>query len=87
MTPIRLPLIFLLLFISSSCVLSAVTVESYSHSDDSNRRSYHNDGEEEKECKAWLVQSIPTDMPQLHLVPGVLSTGNFPFSPFCNGLF
>ncbi|GAB4854654.1 hypothetical protein Ancab_023236 [Ancistrocladus abbreviatus] len=26
------------------------------------------------ECKAWLVQSIPTDMPQLTLVPGVLPT-------------
>ncbi|GJY07473.1 phospholipase D Z-like protein [Tanacetum coccineum] len=25
--------------------------------------------------KAWLVQSIPTDMPQLPLVPGVLATG------------
>lgn len=28
------------------------------------------------ECKAWLVQSIPTDMPQLPPVPGVLSTGD-----------
>ncbi|KAL6603741.1 hypothetical protein ACP70R_044102 [Stipagrostis hirtigluma subsp. patula] len=27
-------------------------------------------------CKAWLVQSIPTDMPQLRRVPGVLSTGD-----------
>ncbi|KAF3329605.1 phospholipase D Z-like protein [Carex littledalei] len=27
-------------------------------------------------CKAWLVQSIPTDMPDLHLVPGVLSTAD-----------
>ncbi|XP_008776487.2 phospholipase D Z-like [Phoenix dactylifera] len=26
-------------------------------------------------CKAWLVQSIPTDMPLLRRVPGVLSTG------------
>jgi len=26
-------------------------------------------------CKAWLVQSIPTDMPHLRRVPGVLSTG------------
>lgn len=32
------------------------------------------------ECKAWLVQSIPTDMPDLPLVPGVLSTGNLHFS-------
>lgn len=35
-------------------------------------------------CKAWLVQSIPTDMPHLRRVPGVLSTGNhssLPFSP------
>lgn len=76
----RLPLIFLLLFISSSgrSGLGAVTVESYSHSDtkdEGNRRSYHK-SEEEKECKAWLVQSIPTDMPHLHLVPGVHSTGD-----------
>ncbi|XP_022136348.1 phospholipase D Y-like [Momordica charantia] len=28
------------------------------------------------QCKAWLVQSIPTDMPQLQRVPGVLSTGD-----------
>lgn len=28
------------------------------------------------ECKAWLVQSIPTDMPQLSLVPGVLSSSD-----------
>ncbi|PIN06854.1 hypothetical protein CDL12_20585 [Handroanthus impetiginosus] len=27
------------------------------------------------QCKAWLVQSIPTDMPHLSRVPGVLSTG------------
>ncbi|KAK4757770.1 hypothetical protein SAY87_019071 [Trapa incisa] len=27
-------------------------------------------------CKAWLVQSIPTDMPDLRRVPGVLSTGD-----------
>ncbi|WRX31944.1 Phospholipase D-like domain - like 1 [Theobroma cacao] len=27
-------------------------------------------------CKAWLVQSIPTDMPHLPRVPGVLSTGD-----------
>lgn len=28
------------------------------------------------QCKAWLVQSIPTDMPHLARVSGVLSTGN-----------
>ncbi|KAJ8751860.1 hypothetical protein K2173_026060 [Erythroxylum novogranatense] len=28
------------------------------------------------QCKAWLVQSIPTDMPHLRSVPGVLSTGD-----------
>ncbi|KAI3772674.1 hypothetical protein L6452_03865 [Arctium lappa] len=28
------------------------------------------------ECKAWLVQSIPTDMPHLSLVPGVLATAD-----------
>lgn len=27
-------------------------------------------------CKAWLAQSIPTDMPHLARVPGVLSTGD-----------
>ncbi|TVU08336.1 hypothetical protein EJB05_41737 [Eragrostis curvula] len=27
-------------------------------------------------CKAWLVQSIPTDMPHLRRVPGVLATGD-----------
>ncbi|CAN6177334.1 unnamed protein product [Urochloa humidicola] len=27
-------------------------------------------------CKAWLVQSFPTDMPHLRRVPGVLSTGD-----------
>ncbi|KAE8701583.1 BTB/POZ domain-containing protein NPY1-like [Hibiscus syriacus] len=30
----------------------------------------------ESRCKAWLVQSIPTDMPDLRRVPGVLSTGD-----------
>jgi hypothetical protein len=29
-------------------------------------------------CRAWLVQSIPTDMPHLRRVPGVLSTGMLP---------
>lgn len=33
------------------------------------------DGEGLK-CKAWLVQSIPTDMPELAQVPGVLRTGD-----------
>ncbi|KZV37781.1 phospholipase D Z [Dorcoceras hygrometricum] len=28
------------------------------------------------ECKAWLVQSIPTDMPHLARVPGVLSSAD-----------
>ncbi|ESR63520.1 hypothetical protein CICLE_v10008002mg [Citrus x clementina] len=27
-------------------------------------------------CKAWLVQSIPTDMPHLPRVPGIVSSGN-----------
>ena len=27
------------------------------------------------ECSAWLVQSIPTDLPHLHIHPGILSTG------------
>ncbi|XP_031483428.1 uncharacterized protein LOC116252932 isoform X2 [Nymphaea colorata] len=32
------------------------------------------DQETTPRCKAWLVQSIPTDMPHLKHVPGVLST-------------
>ncbi|KAI8569264.1 hypothetical protein RHMOL_Rhmol02G0265300 [Rhododendron molle] len=32
--------------------------------------------ESKPECKAWLVQSIPTDMPHLSRVPGVLSTAD-----------
>ncbi|KAF7149808.1 hypothetical protein RHSIM_Rhsim02G0213000 [Rhododendron simsii] len=32
--------------------------------------------ESKSECKAWLVQSIPTDMPHLSRVPGVLSTAD-----------
>ncbi|KAJ3679182.1 hypothetical protein LUZ60_017193 [Juncus effusus] len=30
----------------------------------------------ELNCKQWLVQSIPTDMPELRRVPGVLSSGD-----------
>ncbi|GLJ15401.1 hypothetical protein SUGI_0252810 [Cryptomeria japonica] len=30
----------------------------------------------EATCKSWLVQSIPTDMPELERVPGVLSSGD-----------
>lgn len=33
--------------------------------------------ESSQECKEWLVQSIPIDMPHLPRVPGVLSTGMF----------
>jgi phospholipase D3/4 len=32
--------------------------------------------EEDSSCKVWLVQSIPTDMPELERVPGVLSTAD-----------
>ncbi|PON99234.1 Phospholipase D-like domain containing protein [Trema orientale] len=32
--------------------------------------------ESSRQCKAWLVQSIPTDVPHLPRVPGVLSTGD-----------
>ncbi|XP_011036686.1 PREDICTED: phospholipase D Z-like isoform X1 [Populus euphratica] len=32
--------------------------------------------ESSPQCKAWLVQSIPTDMPHLSPVPGVLTTGD-----------
>jgi phospholipase D3/4 len=40
--------------------------------------------ESSPQCKAWLVQSIPTDMPHLSPVPGVLTTGKtlMGFSPF-----
>lgn len=31
------------------------------------------------QCKAWIVQSIPTHMPHLPPVSGVLSTGKFSF--------
>lgn len=79
--------IFLLLLIngSSRSGLNAVRADSFSHfdgRDDNNQQDGDGGGhrnDEEIECKAWLVQSIPTDMPQLHLVPGVLSTGTCPF--------
>lgn len=32
--------------------------------------------ESSDQCKAWLVQSIPTDMPELPRISGVLSTGS-----------
>lgn len=38
--------------------------------------SSSSDGDEEEGCRAWLVQSIPTDMPQLRPVSGVLSTAD-----------
>ncbi|GFP99538.1 phospholipase d z [Phtheirospermum japonicum] len=31
---------------------------------------------DDEQCKAWLVQSIPTDMPHLPPVPGVLATAD-----------
>lgn len=34
-----------------------------------------------RRCEAWLVQSIPTDMPDLRLIPGVLSTSNHYYTP------
>ncbi|KAL7187229.1 hypothetical protein ACSBR1_037323 [Camellia fascicularis] len=36
----------------------------------------HSSPDSSSECKAWLVQSIPTDMPHLSRVPGVLSTAD-----------
>lgn len=30
----------------------------------------------QSECKVWLVQSVPTDMPELQQVAGVLSTAD-----------
>lgn len=36
--------------------------------------------ESSSQCKAWLVQSIPTDVPALRRVPGVLSTGKHSFT-------
>lgn len=42
--------------------------------------------ESSHQCKAWLVQSIPTDMPHLPRVPGVLSTGKSVFCLFSEKL-
>ncbi|QHN82946.1 hypothetical protein HN51_059524 [Arachis hypogaea] len=36
----------------------------------------HSSSSSTPNCKAWLVQSIPTNMPHLFHVPGVLSTGD-----------
>ncbi|KAL4571737.1 hypothetical protein LXL04_018502 [Taraxacum kok-saghyz] len=57
---ILISFVFLLLS-SSSSNNRLVRAETESHHD---------------QCKAWLVQSIPTDMPELSLVPGVLSTAD-----------
>nr|GEV03758.1 phospholipase D Z [Tanacetum cinerariifolium] len=54
-----------LFLLSSSCnqfvLIAARTAEFDDHDD---------------QCKAWLVQSIPTDMPYLALIPGVLDTAD-----------
>ncbi|KAH9315180.1 hypothetical protein KI387_023807 [Taxus chinensis] len=38
--------------------------------------AFADENENERSCRSWLVQSIPTDMPHLHRVPGVLSSGD-----------
>nr|GMD83775.1 phospholipase D Z-like [Ipomoea batatas] len=51
----------------------AVTVHSHSHSSSETNFKKKHKGEQ---CKAWLVQSIPTDMPLLPRVAGVLSSAD-----------
>ncbi|KAH7574040.1 hypothetical protein JRO89_XS03G0243500 [Xanthoceras sorbifolium] len=61
-------LLFVLLLANVSLPSSASSSSSSSTSSSSSSSS--------SRCKAWLVQSIPTDMPHLSRVPGVLSSGN-----------
>lgn len=56
----------------------AIIAYSFSHtSSDESKVTGSESSDHNEHCKAWLVQSIPTDMPQLSRVPGVLSTGKF----------
>ncbi|KAL3819086.1 hypothetical protein ACJIZ3_004991 [Penstemon smallii] len=67
MKTLSVPLLLILYFFLIFC--NPITrVHSSSDGD------YYDD--DEVQCKAWLVQSIPTDMPHLSLVPGVLSTAD-----------
>ena len=74
--PITLFLLFILFLaiIINSC-LSCPNKIVGAHSYDSRFPAGDADEEENEQCKAWLVQSIPTDMPHLPRVPGVLSSG------------
>ncbi|KAL3500317.1 hypothetical protein ACH5RR_039410 [Cinchona calisaya] len=64
-----------LLIVNTSFTNIKFVTTTQSHDSDEYADNEEEDGGEEH-CKAWLVQSIPTDMPHLPLVPGVLSTGN-----------
>ena len=73
--PITLFLLFILfLVIINSCLSCPIKIVG-AHSYDSRFPAGDADEEENEQCKAWLVQSIPTDMPHLPRVPGVLSSG------------
>ncbi|KAK2977838.1 hypothetical protein RJ640_012084 [Escallonia rubra] len=67
---IRKSLLLIILIYSSSDHFWTVPVVARAHHDPSESSKRHD------QCKAWLVQSIPTDMPHLPLVPGVLSTAD-----------
>ncbi|XP_027085486.1 uncharacterized protein [Coffea arabica] len=75
--PITLFLLFILFLaiIINSC-LSCPNKIVGAHSYDSRFPAGDADEEENEQCKAWLVQSIPTDMPHLPRVPGVLSSAD-----------
>ncbi|KAK3037686.1 hypothetical protein RJ639_030630 [Escallonia herrerae] len=68
---IRKSLLLIILIYSSSDHFWTVLAVARAHHDPSNKSSKRHD-----QCKAWLVQSIPTDMPHLPLVPGILSTAD-----------
>lgn len=81
--PLPLSLLLLLLIITNSCSFSSrvkivraaqCTGDGGDEFGDNDNETRNNE-EEKEQCKVWLVQSIPTDMPHLPLVPGVLSTG------------
>ncbi|KAM7513346.1 hypothetical protein LguiB_012221 [Lonicera macranthoides] len=62
-------------------IINANVSSSSSSSSSSSGRAYKTRGGSSsngnnRQCKAWLVQSIPTDMPHLPLVPGILSSAD-----------
>ncbi|KAG9149124.1 hypothetical protein Leryth_010714 [Lithospermum erythrorhizon] len=62
----------LLFVITSSQLIWETSAFPHPHSSSDIIKTIKND----KKCRAWLVQSIPTDMPHLSHVPGVLSTAD-----------